>query len=278
MGSRQVVNDYRTHFDGFLRVRDERVRRRVNQELDAGLLWPEPWLSLNPAFAEGGDIQQPVADGVLHPACAEIFQVGGRCLHQHQRDAMATAQSGACPTWSPTSIASWAKAALAASGRSWWMRQPAYRAGGLRFLVLDEPSTYRSRQGTDLAMLVRQVRDACESPSKHYVGTSAPLTRPGTLEEQRVAVAGQHTWYGMTTTEVVVIYADEEPIRYAIAAARLCDHAVSWDGRTRYPAPVHLAYKMDKDHPDYRRTIDPDDEIELDELKDDDTAESPDVT
>jgi hypothetical protein len=86
--------------------------------------------------------------------------------------------------------------------------------------------------------------------------------------------AGQHTWYGMTTTEIVVIYADDEPIRYAIAAARLCDHAVSWDGRTRYPAPVHLAYKMDKDHPDYRRTVDPDEEIELDELKDDEAAQS----
>jgi len=82
--------------------------------------------------------------------------------------------------------------------------------------------------------------------------------------------AGQHTWYAHTATEIVVIGADNDPIRYAIAAARLCDHAVSWDGRTRYPAPVHLAAKMDKDHPDYRRTIDADEEVELDELKDDD--------
>ncbi|MCP2280814.1 RNaseH domain-containing protein [Nocardia amikacinitolerans] len=80
--------------------------------------------------------------------------------------------------------------------------------------------------------------------------------------------AGQHTWYAHTATEIVVVGADTDPIRYAIAAARLCDHAVSWDGRTSYPAPIHLAAKMDKDHPDYRRTIDPDDEVDLDELKD----------
>jgi hypothetical protein len=93
----RLVGDYRRYVDGFLRVRDERIHELVDHELDAGLLWPEPWLSLNPAFAEGGDIQQMVADGVLHPACAQIFQVGGRCLHlhQHQRDAVAAAQAGA---------------------------------------------------------------------------------------------------------------------------------------------------------------------------------------
>ncbi|MEU6025328.1 RNaseH domain-containing protein [Micromonospora sp. NPDC047134] len=80
--------------------------------------------------------------------------------------------------------------------------------------------------------------------------------------------AGSHTWYAHTSTEIVVLGCDENPIRYAIAAARLCDHAVSWDGRTQYPAPVHLAIKMDKDHPDYRRTIDLEEERELDELND----------
>ena len=34
-------------------------------------------------------------------------------------------------------------------------------AQGLRFLVLDELHTYRGRQGADVAMLVRRVREAC---------------------------------------------------------------------------------------------------------------------
>ena len=37
-------------------------------------------------------------------------------------------------------------------------------AEGLRFLVLDELHTYRGRQGADVAMLVRRVRDACRAP------------------------------------------------------------------------------------------------------------------
>ena len=78
--------------------------------------------------------------------------------------------------------------------------------------------------------------------------------------------AGSRTWYAHTTTEIVVLGCDRDPIRYAIAAARLCDHAISWDGRTQYPAPVHMAIQMDKDHPDYRRTIDIEEEIDLSEL------------
>lgn len=79
------------------------------------------------------------------------------------------------------------------------------------------------------------------------------------------AATGRHTWYAHTTTEIVVVGADSDPLRHAVAAARLCDHAVSWDGRTSYPAPVHLAALMDRDHPQYRRTVDWEDDAQLGE-------------
>ncbi len=53
-------------------------------------------------------------------------------------------------------------------------------AHGLRFLVLDELHTYRGRQGADVALLVRRVREACESPHMQCVGTSATLATGGT--------------------------------------------------------------------------------------------------
>jgi hypothetical protein len=78
------------------------------------------------------------------------------------------------------------------------------------------------------------------------------------------------TWYAHTCTEFLVRGAAEgQAQRYGIATARLCDHAISWDGRTSYPAPLHLARQMDRDHPEYRRTIDLDEE-EADVLEDDD--------
>ncbi|CAN5551948.1 DEAD/DEAH box helicase [soil metagenome] len=66
-------------------------------------------------------------------------------------------------------------------------------AHGLRFLVLDELHTYRGRQGADVAMLVRRVRDACTAPHLQCVGTSATMAGGGTLADQRSAVAAVAT-------------------------------------------------------------------------------------
>jgi ATP-dependent helicase YprA (DUF1998 family) len=63
-------------------------------------------------------------------------------------------------------------------------------AQDLRFLVLDELHTYRGRQGADVAMLVRRVRNLFSADRLQCVGTSATLAGTGTYAEQRVEVAG----------------------------------------------------------------------------------------
>ena len=62
-------------------------------------------------------------------------------------------------------------------------------ARGLSFLVLDELHTYRGRQGADVALLVRRVREACRSPEMLCVGTSATMASGGTYDEQRDEIA-----------------------------------------------------------------------------------------
>jgi len=62
-------------------------------------------------------------------------------------------------------------------------------ARGLRFLVLDELHTYRGRQGADVAMLARRVRDACQSEHLQCVGTSATMASGGSTDQQRTTVA-----------------------------------------------------------------------------------------
>ncbi len=62
-------------------------------------------------------------------------------------------------------------------------------AQGLRFLVLDELHTYRGRQGADVAMLVRRVREFMRADQMQCVGTSATLAAPGTLQQQQAEVA-----------------------------------------------------------------------------------------
>lgn len=61
----------------------------------------------------------------------------------------------------------------------------------LRFLVLDELHTYRGRQGADVALLVRRVRDrlAPAGTTLQCVGTSATLASGDSREEQQREIA-----------------------------------------------------------------------------------------
>ncbi len=61
-------------------------------------------------------------------------------------------------------------------------------AQGLRFLVLDELHTYRGRQGADVALLVRRVREAL-NPHLICVGTSATMASEGGIGERKKVVA-----------------------------------------------------------------------------------------
>lgn len=60
---------------------------------------------------------------------------------------------------------------------------------GLKFLVLDELHTYRGRQGADVAMLVRRVRDRLSPDKLLCIGTSATMASGGTEEDRNAKVA-----------------------------------------------------------------------------------------
>ena len=61
-------------------------------------------------------------------------------------------------------------------------------AKGLKFLVLDELHTYRGRQGADVALLVRRVREAL-ADQLVCIGTSATMATDGTEVERNAKVA-----------------------------------------------------------------------------------------
>lgn len=70
-------------------------------------------------------------------------------------------------------------------------RQLVQQAEGLRFLVLDELHTYRGRQGADVALLMRRVRNRLETSEQpiQFIGTSATLASEGPYSEQQAKVA-----------------------------------------------------------------------------------------
>jgi very-short-patch-repair endonuclease len=62
-------------------------------------------------------------------------------------------------------------------------------ARGLQFLVLDELHTYRGRQGADVALLIRRIRNACAAPALQAIGTSATLASGGSFADQQTEIA-----------------------------------------------------------------------------------------
>ena len=59
----------------------------------------------------------------------------------------------------------------------------------LQFLVIDELHTYRGRQGADVALLIRRLRQHCGNPNLLCIGTSATMATGNTRLERRKAVA-----------------------------------------------------------------------------------------
>ena len=99
---RKLVEDYGEYATSFVDIGDKRIREHVDEELLAGLLWPEPLVQLNPAFEPGGYVDELVRQGLLHQECAKIFRAKDDVhdqgkplrLHRHQVDAIKAAQTG----------------------------------------------------------------------------------------------------------------------------------------------------------------------------------------
>ena len=282
----QVIDDYRAFTSGFVQPRDRRIADFIEKQLEEGVQWPDPWLSLNPSFASGGAVPELVREGLLHAECERIFRRKNAAtdtgrdpvvLHQHQREAVEAARTGksyvlTTGTGSGKSLAYivpivdavlrqrdehgarrrgvkaiivYPMNALANSqlgeltkflkfgypdggepvtfARYTGQESPDERrrilaeppdilltnyvmlelvltrpderqqlirvAQGMQFLALDELHTYRGRQGADVAMLIRRLRDQCASDDLQIVGTSATMASGGSLEERNAVVA-----------------------------------------------------------------------------------------
>ena len=84
-------------------------------------------------------------------------------------------------------------------------------AAGLRFLVLDELHTYRGRQGADVAMLVRRVRERFNDRLL-CIGTSATMASEGSAEARNTAVASiASRLFGVTVDSANVVTETLQP-------------------------------------------------------------------
>src|SRR5713101_8460982 len=101
--------------------------------------------------------------------------------------------------------------------------------GGLRFLVFDELHTYRGRQGADVAMLIRRLKERAAAPDLIHVGTSgtmvadrnaSPLDRRATVAEFAFRLFGHPFTAEQVIEETLVTFTEGElPTREELVAA-----------------------------------------------------------
>jgi ATP-dependent helicase YprA (DUF1998 family) len=291
-----VIDEYADYVRSFVSIRNDRIAKKVAQEVHSGFLWPDALIQLNPSFEPGLPQRELIERGDLHPECGEIFRRRGPegqkldhlRFHRHQVEAIQAAREGGnyvltTGTGSGKSLAYivpivdhvlrrgtgkgiqaivvYPMNALANSQVDELRKfldhpltgskapvtfrrytgqesreerkaiqqdppdilltnyvmleliltrlddRPLVRAAqDLRFLVMDELHTYRGRQGADVSMLIRRVREACGGGDLIHVGTSATLGGTGSWPEQQVRVAEvATTMFGSTVRPENVI-------------------------------------------------------------------------
>jgi ATP-dependent helicase YprA (DUF1998 family) len=88
-----VVNEYRQYVESFVRVLDPGINDFVRQQLQAGELWPDAVLQLNPAFVMEKTLGELSDAGIITRETARFFGEN-ICLYRHQREAFDIAQRG----------------------------------------------------------------------------------------------------------------------------------------------------------------------------------------
>jgi hypothetical protein len=278
----QLIEEYSSFSRSFSRIAASDIRDEVERQYAEGRYWPEPLVQINPNYKRKGTVQELVKQGMLHSACAEIFQVGKAegypqplHLYAHQLEAMAKGQAkqsyvvttgtGSGKSLSffipvidrilkakdkdstprTRAIVIYPMNALANSqleeldkflhgypdgakpfkvarytGQESKVERDEIAANppdilltnfmmleliltrfdevdrrvvdhchGLEFLILDELHTYRGRQGADVALLVRRLRERLQADEMVCIGTSATMSSTGSLADRNKTVA-----------------------------------------------------------------------------------------
>jgi len=99
-----LIDDYASYVGSFIRIQDDSISQRVEQEFVGGLLWPDPLIQLNPSFEPGEWVDELVDAGLLGEEARRVFRKGkdadptgqGKALHlyKHQADAVKAARTG----------------------------------------------------------------------------------------------------------------------------------------------------------------------------------------
>ncbi|ACB54342.1 unknown [Crocosphaera subtropica ATCC 51142] len=260
----EVINDYRSYIESFLKIKDSRLKTFVKEELDKEKLWKDPLVQLNPPYKRSATVSQLIQSNILHPDCDRYFP--NFHFFDHQEKAFQLVQqnlpyvvttgtgSGKSLTYvvpiindllknphlkGVRAILVYPMNALINSQEEEFKKflenvpnthikvakytgqenlsdktdiqnNPPHilltnyvmlelmltrvhedklvASPDLKFLILDELHTYRGRQGADVALVIRKLKQRCGKPLL-CIGTSATMSTEGTRANRQQTVA-----------------------------------------------------------------------------------------
>lgn len=275
----KLIEDYAAFSRSFTTVRANDLQDEIDRHYSDGHFWPEPLLSINPAFEQGLSSGELAQKGVIADETARVFRVDNNPIrfYAHQEEAIAKAKSGksfvvttgtgsgkslcffvpildrairdrltgsaprtraiivypmnalansqmkevqkfveqsGLPNGLKPTVARYTGQESDADRRQVAANPPDIlltnfmmlellmtrqdeldrkvieNARGLEFIVLDELHTYRGRQGADVAVLVRRLRDRCKDGEPPIcIGTSATMASEDSGTDPEKAVA-----------------------------------------------------------------------------------------
>ncbi|NCS84702.1 MAG: DEAD/DEAH box helicase, partial [Cyanobacteria bacterium] len=261
----EVIKDYRGYIEGFLNIRDEKIKGFVKTALDEGYLWTPPLIQLNPAYKRTATVKQLIEQNILHPESDRYFPQYN--FYEHQERAFKLAQQG-LPYVVTTGTGSGKSLSYVVPIINDLLENPDTKgvrailvypmnalinsqaeefkkfldnvpncpikvkkytgqessaekidiqqnpphilltnyvmlelmltrvyelslivSPHLKYLVLDELHTYRGRQGADVALVIRKLKQRNHSQNIICIGTSATMSTEGTRENRQKTVA-----------------------------------------------------------------------------------------
>lgn len=92
-----VIETYADYVTSFIKIADDRVAEKVDESLEAGDLWPEPWVQINPSYKVEATTEDLIRNGTFDPAIRPSFSSAGGDpwrFYTHQVEAFARAVAG----------------------------------------------------------------------------------------------------------------------------------------------------------------------------------------
>lgn len=92
-----VIETYADYVTSFIKIADDRVAEKVDEALDAGDLWPEPWVQINPSYKVEATTEDLIRNGTFDPAIRPSFSTDAGDpwrFYTHQVEAFGRAAAG----------------------------------------------------------------------------------------------------------------------------------------------------------------------------------------